>query len=267
MRVSTRGEGPVVVKIAGMAGGVGLYEEEIAAAARAGFRVAALDTTGDRHDDPMTAPLTWDVVADEVVAAIEGTGSAPAILWGTSYGCLVALATAARHPDRVAGLLLCHPPDPRRSPRLYRRLEAWAMRRGNPTRAMRLLFSSWFLLATSWEGLAPPLWIRLTSLLRASLEAGTPAATVRRKIELLFAEEPGLPKDGLPVEIVAGAWDLVAPISGVRALAGRISGARVHVLDVSGHAGAYARPHAYARLSIELLRYLAARGNVVASAS
>jgi pimeloyl-ACP methyl ester carboxylesterase len=142
MRVSTRGEGPVVVKIAGVAGGVGLYEEEMEAAARAGFRVAALDTTGDRRDDPMTAPLTWDVLGDEVAAAIERTGSGRAILWGTSYGCLVALAAAARHPDRVAGLLLCHPPDPRRSPGLYRRLEAWAKRRANPTRAMRLLFSS-----------------------------------------------------------------------------------------------------------------------------
>ena len=266
MRVSTRGDGPLVVKLAGMAGGTGLYEEEMEAAALSGFRVAALDTTGDRGDDPMTAPLGWGPLAAEVADAIDRSGASRAIVWGTSYGCLVALAAAARHPDRVGGLLLSHPPDPRRSPHLYSRLEGWARRRGDPTRAMRVLFSSWFLLSTSWEGLAPPLWLRLPSLLRAAVEARTPSATVRGKVELLFSEEPGLPRTGVPVEMIAGAWDRVAPLRGVRALAARIPGSHVHVLRFSGHAGAYARPRAYVRLSVELLRHLAATGNVVASA-
>src|SRR5262249_33825720 len=118
-------------------------------------------------------------------------------------------------------------------------------------------FTSWFLLSTSWEGLAPPLWLRLPALWRASRDAATPAATVRGKVGLLFAEEPGLPRDGTPVEIIAGAWDLVAPLSGVRRLASRIPGSSVHVMRWSGHAGAYARPRAYARLSVALLARLA----------
>jgi pimeloyl-ACP methyl ester carboxylesterase len=44
------------------------------------------------------------------VKAIDSLSAPRAVLWGTSFGSLVALATAARHPERVSGLLLSHPP-------------------------------------------------------------------------------------------------------------------------------------------------------------
>src|SRR6185436_1986826 len=154
-----------------------------------------------------------------------------AVLWGTSFGCLVALSAAARYPSRVLGLVLTHPPDPLWRPRLHLALLAWAERRGNPDLAGRVLFSAAFLGLTSWEGLAPTLWVRLPALIRASLQAATPPATVKRKLELVFRDPPGLPPQdaGIPVEIVSGAWDLIAPLPGARRLASRIPGARLTV--------------------------------------
>lgn len=257
MRVAFRGSGPLVVKLSGIAGGVGLYEEEMEAAARAGFRVAACDTSGDRRDDPAPGPLTWESLSAEVRDVIDGAGAPRAVLWGTSFGCLIALAAAARHPDRVAGLLLAHPPEPGRRPAAYEGLRDWAERRPNADLASRLLFSLWFLAMTSWEGWAPPLWARLPALARASAEARTPAATVRRKVELALGEGPGLPPPHVPVEIVAGAWDLVAPLAGARRLAACMPGARLHVMGASGHAGAYARPWTYRRIALAALRRLA----------
>jgi len=73
--------GPLVVKLAGITGGVRLYDEEVEAVASAGFRVVALDVTGDRHDDPAKQPLDWDSYAREVVDAIQGTQADRAILW------------------------------------------------------------------------------------------------------------------------------------------------------------------------------------------
>ncbi len=258
MRMTVHGaEGPLVVKIAGIVGGVGLYYEEIACAVGAGFRVAALDISGDRYDDPASSPLGWELYAKEVEEAIDRDSKSRAILWGTSFGCLVALAAAARHPGRVSGLLLSHPPDPLWRPRLHLALLNWVERRADPDLLARVMFSMAFLGLTSWEGLAPALWVRLPSLLRASLDAATPGATVRRKLELLFREEPGLPPgSAIPVEVVAGAWDLVAPLAGARRLASRIPGARLHVLGFSGHAGAYTRPRAHHDLVIEALKRL-----------
>ena len=260
MQLTVHGnDGPLVVKLAGIVGGIHLYDEEIAVAAGAGFRVAALDVSGDRRDDPPKRPLGWELYADEVAEAIDRASASRAVLWGTSFGCLVALATAARHPERVSGLLLAHPPDPLRRRRLHLALLEWVERRADPDRAAQVMFSCAFLGLTSWEVIAPPLWVRLPSLLRASLEAATPPATVKRKLELLFREEPGLPPPDapIPVEVIAGSWDLVAPLAGARRLASRIPGASLHVLGFSGHAGAYARPVAHHGMVIDALKRLA----------
>jgi pimeloyl-ACP methyl ester carboxylesterase len=251
-------EGPPVVKLAGIVGGIHLYNEEVTLAARAGFRVAALDVSGDRHDDPTKGKLGWDLYAEEVVKAIDSLSAPRAVLWGTSFGSLVALATAARHPERVSGLLLSHPPDPLRRRRLYVALLDWAERRGDPDFIAHLLFSTAFLGMTSWEATSPALLARLPALIRASLDASTPPATVKRKLELIFREEPGLPPSdaAIPVEIIAGVWDLVTPLAGVRRLAARIPGARLQVLGFSGHAGAYARPRVHHDAVIGALKRL-----------
>ena len=259
MRLTVHGnDGPLVVKLAGIVGGVRLYDEEVAVAARAGFRIAALDVSGDRRDDPAKRQLGWDLYADEVALAIDRASASRAVLWGTSFGCLVALAAAARHPERISGVLLSHPPDPLWRPRLHLALLGWVERRADPDRIAHMMFSMAFLGLTSWEVISPALWVRLPALMRASREAATPPATVKRKLEMLFREEPGLPPSGaaIPVEVIARAWDLVTPLRGARRLASRIPGAKIHVLGFSGHAGAYARPRAHHDMVIAALKRL-----------
>jgi pimeloyl-ACP methyl ester carboxylesterase len=250
--------GPVVVKLAGIAGGVRLYDEEVEAVASAGFRVITMDVTGDRRDDPAGMPLEWARYADEVAGAIDGAPGGRAVLWGTSFGGMIALATAARYPERVSGLLLTHPPDPLWRPRLYLALLDFARRRAHPDLAVRVMFPVAFLGMTSWEAVSPRLWLRLPSLTRVAIEAATPASTIRQKLELLFHEDPGLPPPAaaIPVEILAGTWDLVAPIAGARRVASRLPGARLHVLGYSGHAGAFARPRAHRELVLDALKRL-----------
>ena len=260
MKLTIHGRnGPLVVKLAGIAGGIRLYDEEIAAAVAAGFRVAALDVSGDRRDDPPSRPLSFDLYADEVQEAIDRAVETRALLWGTSFGCMISLAAASRYPERISGLLLSHPPDPLWRPRLHRALLDWTERSSNPDLVARVLFTMAFLGMTSWEGLSPALWMRLPALIRASLEAATPPATVKRKIELLFRDEPGLPPPSaaIPVELVAGGWDLVAPLAGARRLASRIPGARLQVVDYVGHSGAYTRPRAHFDCVIAALNRMA----------
>jgi pimeloyl-ACP methyl ester carboxylesterase len=260
MRITLHGTGgPLVVKLAGIAGGIRLYDEEIASAVAAGFRVAALDSSGDRRDDPPKQPLNWELYAAEVLEAIDRASASRAVVWGTSFGCMIALAAAARYPEHVCGLLLSHPPNPLWRPRLHLALLNWSERRSNPDLVARVIFSMAFLGLTSWEGIAPALWVRLPSLLRASIEAGTPPATVKRKLELLFRDEPGLPPAGatIPIEMIVGAWDLVTPLAGARHLATRIPGATIHVMGYSGHAGAYTRPHEYIAITLAALKRLA----------
>ena len=258
MRLRISGEGPLVVKLAGLAGGTGLLGEEAEAVARSGFRVAALDTAGDRADDPAPIALTWEFLAAEVCRGLDTLGAARAILWGTSFGCLVALATAARAPDRVAGLLLSNPPNPYQRPRWQRRAIAWIESRRDPARIAGTAFRVGFRALAGWEVLYPTTLIRLPALYRANAEAATPSATVLQKLRLLDGEPPGLPPPGarIPVTILAARWDTATPAGEARGLAGRLDGARLRSHRFSGHFVSCSRPRAAARAAVEELRWL-----------
>ncbi len=53
--------------------------------------------------------LTWDALADDVVALLDQLGLDRALIAGTSAGAAVALRVALRHPARVAALALIAP--------------------------------------------------------------------------------------------------------------------------------------------------------------
>ncbi len=53
--------------------------------------------------------LSWDLLADDVVALLDHLGLAQAVIAGTSAGSGIALRTALRHPQRVERLVLVSP--------------------------------------------------------------------------------------------------------------------------------------------------------------
>jgi pimeloyl-ACP methyl ester carboxylesterase len=258
MRLTVAGEGALVLKVPGLAGGVGLFREAVAAARTAGFRVAALDPSGDRADDPAPGPLTWDALAGDVFRALDQLRAPSAILWGTSFGSLICLAAAARRPERVRGLLLCAPPEPGWRPGLHRSLLRWTSNLRRPERASALWFSAAFVLLNAWEFLSPVALSRLGTLAGAAFDARTPDRTIHEKLGLLLEDHPGLPPQPIDCAIVAGAWDLVTSPGAARRLAAALPGSRLHELGLCGHACAYSRPRAYRARAIEELRRLSA---------
>ncbi len=260
MRLHTEGSGPLVIKIAGLAAGVGLYHEEIALARRSGFRVGALDTAGDRSDDPAPGSLGWDGLADEVIRALDRLEAPRAILWGTSFGSLVGLAVAARHPQRVRGLLLCSPPEPGWRPGFYLRVYRWASSRTRPSAVSATWFSLGFIALNAWEFVNPFALARLPALARAALDARTPARTKHEKIGLLLQDHPGLPgpQPKIPCSILSGTWDMVTSPGASQRLADLLPGARLRRIPFAGHSSAYSHPKTYGRWVIEELRRLTA---------
>lgn len=259
MRIEVEGAGPLVVKLAGVAGGVGLYREECDAARAAGFRVAAVDLAGDRADDPAPQALTWDSLAAEVARAVDAAGGGPAVLWGTSFGTLIALAAAARWPGKVGGLLLCHPPDPAATLPSMEKLFRWVERRNAADRTRRVILSGAFAYLGGWEALHPGLAARAPRLIRAGARTRTPSSTVREKLRLLWSESPGLPAPGLwpRTSIVAGAWDRVAPPEGARRLSARMTGSTLHVMPRTGHGTAWTHARSYNAVCVQELRRIA----------
>lgn len=116
VRATLTGAGPAVVVLGGISGtrfvcgdedGEGGWWRGLVGAARAvcphDFSILGLDFAAD--DSGASAPDTADQ-AEVVATAMDAAGIATAAIVGASYGGMVALSLAARHPDRVERLVV-----------------------------------------------------------------------------------------------------------------------------------------------------------------
>jgi pimeloyl-ACP methyl ester carboxylesterase len=111
------GDGLPVVFLHSLAGNGRQWEAQLAHL-RATRRAVALDWRGHgRSGAPEGGGWSPAELAEDVASAVDRLGLRRFVLAGHSAGGLVALAFAAAHPDRVAGLLLLDPAgDMRRLP-------------------------------------------------------------------------------------------------------------------------------------------------------
>lgn len=106
-----------------------------------GYRCVSIDLPG--HGALAGRPFTLDAAADVVDAAIAAEGADRAFLVGHSLGGYVAMAAAARSPDRVRGLVLAgSTAEPSGPVAAVFRLFAWALG-ATPERRFDAL-NTWF---------------------------------------------------------------------------------------------------------------------------
>jgi pimeloyl-ACP methyl ester carboxylesterase len=100
------GEGRPVVLLHGAFAGASSWSAQAPALARAGYRVHVPERRGHAHTPDLEGPLTYDVMADDTVAYLDGVVGGRAHLVGWSDGAVVALLVARRRPDLVDRLVL-----------------------------------------------------------------------------------------------------------------------------------------------------------------
>jgi pimeloyl-ACP methyl ester carboxylesterase len=134
LHVVTRGEGsPAVLLESGIAASSlswARVQPELAKFTRA----CAYDRAGLAWSETAPPPLMFDrILQDLHTVAASVDGGSPVVLVGHSFGSLIVRGYAARHPDRVAGLVLVDPPTewiegaPERARLLQRAIQASAI--------------------------------------------------------------------------------------------------------------------------------------------
>ena len=102
------GSGPVVLLVHGWMFASDLnWLRTYAPLARAGYRVLAMDLRGHGRGLRSSEPFRLADCADDAAGLLAALDAGPALVVGYSMGGPVAQLLARRHPDRVAGLVLC----------------------------------------------------------------------------------------------------------------------------------------------------------------
>jgi pimeloyl-ACP methyl ester carboxylesterase len=214
-----------------------------------GFRCLLSDPRGTGQTPDPGAPFTPDDLVDDLLAVLDGAGCRRAHLVGHSLGAAVALLAAARHPTRVDRLVLVGP-----ALHLDARIEA--------------VLDHWEALARSdlsdqalHRGLVLPAFGRdaferlVPAVLRDMGRRPLARATVLRYVDCDRAQDlqPLAGRVDAPTLVVAGVEDALTGPAHARALAAAVPGARLALIEGSGHTPQVERPAELARLIVDFL--------------
>ncbi|MGE0542400.1 MAG: alpha/beta fold hydrolase [Dehalococcoidia bacterium] len=97
--------GPRALLIHGLGTSLHIWDDAIPELAARGVQVAAVDVLGHGHSQKPQHLFTIEQHAASMIDVLDALGWERPVLVGNSMGALIALAAAARFPDRVAGVV------------------------------------------------------------------------------------------------------------------------------------------------------------------
>lgn len=256
---AARGGDTLCLFLHGIGGNRSNWDHELALAGNV-MPAAALDLRGYGGSTLGARQSTVDDYCDDIARVAEHFGAKRLVLVGLSYGSWIATSFAMRHPGRLAGLVLSGGctgmseagPDER---------EAFRLSREVPLNAGQVPAD--FAPAVVKALAGPNASEAARAKLLASM-AAIPAETYRDALNCFTnpLERFDFTRLAMPVLMMTGEHDRLAPPAEIRAVAGRIWDAaprpdvRFEVIPDAGHLCNLEQPEAYARHLLTFLRKL-----------
>jgi 3-oxoadipate enol-lactonase len=238
------GAGPAIVFVHGLGGTSNSFQMLLGKLAA--FRCIRVDLPGSGRSPRPHGALSMDALVAAVGEVMQAIVEGSAHLVGHSMGTLVCQHLAARRPEWVKSLTLFGPIlEPADSARQRLKDRAQAARRDGMIEIAEAAISGGL---SSTSRSANPL---LAPFLRESHMRQDPEGFAQNCEALADARGADLRFLRCPTLIVTGDEDAIAPPSAARALAEKVKGSKVKVLEHCGHWTPFERPQECARLLLE----------------
>ena len=205
------------------------FWQSLATAAARTHRVIAIDLRGHGRSPPADKGTSLDDYVDDIHATIAQHCKAAAGVLGLSFGGMLAQMLALRHPEDVAGLVLCGCTGGFADEvRPVLRERGLAAERDGMEAIVAATIERWFTPAFR----ADPAVERVRQRLRTDDAVSWSAAWHAMST---FHALPRLGEIAVPTLVIAGELDAATPVAGATKLAESIRGARLRVLASAPH--------------------------------
>lgn len=237
------GAGELVVLLHGVGGGRRNWREQLPALARYA-RAVAVDHRGYGDSEDYDGPLAFTDFADDVIRVADHFKAEQVHLCGLSMGGRIALDCYRRYPDRVVSLVLADTSAASPATQNPAKIEAFLAARRKPLLDGLTPAELAPQLAGELAGpnATPAQQAALTDSL-AKLHRDSYLKTLEAVTR--FTDFPPFASIKIPVQIIVGEEDRIAPPHIARAMAAAINGARLDVISGAGHISNVEAPEAF----------------------
>ncbi len=212
-----------------------VWEPQVAELARS-FRVIRPDLRGHGLTEATPGDYSMDLLAADLIAVLDALDLGAVHLGGISIGGMIAQHVAARHPARVASLILVDTAMAIPPPALWHERIA-QVRAGGIASVADAVLARWLTPALATKAAAKSL---RTILLRTSVDGYCGAAAAIAAADLRATT--GQLRQ--PTLILVGRDDLVTPVTAAEALHRAIAGSSLVLIDNAAHIPTYEQPEA-----------------------
>lgn len=238
------GAGPVAIFLHGIGGNRTNWREQLRAFA-GDFHAIAWDARGYGDSDNYEGALDFADFARDLRRVLDHFDARRAHVIGLSMGGVIALDFAERFPDRVATLTLCdsmpgfgHLSEAQRSE--FIRLRQEPLLAGKEPSDMAPAVARTLIGKNPRAGVFERLVASMSALHKESyLKTIAGSVNYARKFEL--------EKIAVPTHVVVGGEDTLTPPAISQAMARRIAGARLTIIEGAGHLSNIEQPEAFNR--------------------
>ncbi len=258
MVVDVRGEGDAVVLVHGLGGSINAWTPLLPALGR--FRCVRPELPGAARSSkaydlgeatPHRGRITTATHVQALLRVMDALGLARAHVAGHSYGTVIALQLAAAAPERVRSLALFGAmAEPSSDMRQVMRQRAEVVRANGMFDVAEAVANGG--LSASTKETQPT----TVAYVRETVAAQDPEGYARNCLAIADTEPTRLEQVRCPTLVVNGDEDIVTPLSGARALAAKLTDARVEVLPRCGHWPMFERTNESQRLLREFFERL-----------
>ncbi len=205
-----------------------------AASLATSFRVIRPDMRGHGLTEATPGDYSMDLLADDVAALFDALGLGQAHLGGISIGGMIVQHFAARHPERVASLMLVD------TAMVIPPISLWqeriaSVRAGGIASIADAVLARW--LTANEAGSQGAKSLR-AMLMRTSPEGYAGAAAAIAKADLTEATH----RLRHPTLVLVGREDLATPVASAQALHHAIAGSSLSIIDDAAHIPTIERP-------------------------